>query len=212
MKKIIGRILIIAGLLCIIAAVSLVMHNIKENKEAGEASEKALQSVVAQIPSKVLEDRGDEPAVDVEGRTFIGIVRIPSLGLILPVQSEWSKENARVSVCRYKGSVSTNDLIIAGHNYKEHFGTLKNLSTGDEVIFTDMNGRDYYYLVTNLETLGSTALEEMESGDWDLTLFTCTVGGAARVTVRCEATGEVTESGEVPDIVKAVTESRHIRQ
>jgi sortase A len=25
----------------------------------------------------------------------------------------------------------------------------------------------------------------MESGDWDLTLFTCTTGGQSRITVRC---------------------------
>jgi sortase A len=26
---------------------------------------------------------------------------------------------------------------------------------------------------------------DMQSGDWDFTLFTCTKGGAQRVTVRC---------------------------
>ena len=36
-----------------------------------------------------------------------------------------------------------------------------------------------------METLMPTAVEEMESGDWDLTLFTCTVGGRTRVAVRC---------------------------
>ena len=28
-------------------------------------------------------------------------------------------------------------------------------------------------------------VEAMESGDWALTLFTCTIGGKTRVTVRC---------------------------
>ncbi len=36
------------------------------------------------------------------------------------------------------------------------------------------------------ETRTPAAMEEMESGDWDLTLFTCTIGGACRVTVRCQ--------------------------
>ena len=30
-----------------------------------------------------------------------------------------------------------------------------------------------------------TSVQEMTDGDWDLTLFTCTVGGKSRVTVRC---------------------------
>ena len=36
-----------------------------------------------------------------------------------------------------------------------------------------------------MEAIPATAPEEMESGDWDLTLFTCTVGGRTRDTIRC---------------------------
>jgi sortase A len=36
-----------------------------------------------------------------------------------------------------------------------------------------------------MEILSPFAVEEMTSGDWDMTLFTCTVGGQSRVTVRC---------------------------
>ena len=36
------------------------------------------------------------------------------------------------------------------------------------------------------ETLNPTDIEGMESGNWDLTLFTCTVGGQSRVTIRFE--------------------------
>ena len=50
------------------------------------------------------------------------------------------------------------------------------------------------YEVSLVEQLERTAIEEMESGDWDLTLFTCTVGGAARVTVRCQRTDDTAAS------------------
>ena len=33
--------------------------------------------------------------------------------------------------------------------------------------------------------MDSTAIEEMVTGDWDLTLFTCTLSGQTRFTVRC---------------------------
>ena len=49
-----------------------------------------------------------------------------------------------------------------------------------------MDGNVFRYEVVELETLMPTAIEEMTSGDWDLTLFTCTIGGGSRVTVRCE--------------------------
>jgi len=70
----------------------------------------------------------------------------------------------------------------------------------------------FYYEVSNIETLGAYDSEKMEAGQWDFTMFTCTVGGSNRVTVRCEATGEVTQEGSTPDILKAVEESKHIRK
>lgn len=111
---------------------------------------------------------------------------IPSLELDLPVISEWSYSRLKVAPCRYKGSAYLGDLIIAAHNYTSHFGMLKRLSEGDEITFTDMDGNTFRYEVVILETLEPTAMKEMESGGWDLTLFTCTVGGAYRMTVRCE--------------------------
>lgn len=48
-----------------------------------------------------------------------------------------------------------------------------------------MSGTAHRYTVMQVETLAPTAVEEMTGGDWDLTLFTCTYSGQARVTVRC---------------------------
>ncbi|MCD8119184.1 MAG: sortase [Lachnospiraceae bacterium] len=82
----------------------------------------------------------------------------------------------------------SDDLIICGHNYDRHFGKLKNLEPGDEITFTDVLGNVFSYEVSETVILKPTAVEEMadqESGDWDLTLFTCTLGGRTRVTVRC---------------------------
>lgn len=78
--------------------------------------------------------------------------------------------------------------MVAGHNYRSHFGKLANLSPGDPVTFTDMEGSAFSYIVMELETLPADAVEEMTSGDWDLTLFTCTLDGQSRITVRCVGT------------------------
>ena len=213
MKKIQGYIYIVIGVILIFTAAYIVKHNFDENAKAGASSDALLDGVIQQMPNKALpgDFSGPMPIVDVEGRSFIGTVQIPSLGLLLPIQDEWSNDNAKVSVCRYKGSAYDNDLIVCGHNYVEHFGTLNELEMGAEVVFTDMSGRSFYYVVTNIESLGSYDIEEMEAGDWDFTLFTCTVGGANRVTVRCEATGKVSETGAVPDVIEAAENSRHTR-
>ena len=110
---------------------------------------------------------------------------MPAIGIELPVQDSWSLSLLKSAPCRYKGSAYRGDLIICAHNYATHFGRLGNLLPGDEVIFIDMEGTAFRYAVAEKETLAGTAVEEMESGEWDLTLFTCTFGGQARTTVRC---------------------------
>ena len=126
------------------------------------------------------------PEQEVDGIPYIGVLEVPALALELPVVSQWSKANARVAPCRYKGSVYVNDMIICAHNYKSHFGRLSSLSVGDSVLFTDMEGNLYRYRIMAFEVMDGTDIEQMESGDWDLTLFTCTYGGKSRLTVRCE--------------------------
>jgi sortase A len=80
---------------------------------------------------------------------------------------------------------------VAAHNYDRHFGRLKKLVSGDTIIITDTFGSSYYYTVTGTEIIDTTGVAEMDAGDWDLTVFTCTIGGASRVTVRCAFTGRV---------------------
>ena len=56
----------------------------------------------------------------------------------------------------------------------------------DTVTFTDMDGNVTTYQVVGKDMLSPTAVEEMISGDFDLTLFTCTYGGGSRITIYCD--------------------------
>jgi sortase A len=76
-------------------------------------------------------------------------------------------------------------MVIAGHNYARHFSGLKNLPEGTEIQFVDVEGRIFRYWITDLEILKPNQTEALISGDWDLTLFTCTYGGGSRYTIRC---------------------------
>ena len=72
------------------------------------------------------------------------------------------------------------------HNYAAHFGRLKELSVGAPVNFMDMDGRLWQYRVVATEILSAEAVEEMTSGSYDLTLFTCASNRTHRVTIRCD--------------------------
>jgi sortase A len=127
------------------------------------------------------------PTVEVDGYDYIGTLEIPSLSLDLPVMSSWSYAGLNIAPGRYSGSAYMNDLVIAGHNYSSHFGSLKTLAVGDSVLFTDVDGNEFDYEVASVDRLEPTQVAEMKAGDYPLTLFTCTLNGAARVTVRCAA-------------------------
>lgn len=69
---------------------------------------------------------------------------------------------------------------------KKQLGNIDQLELGDAVLFTDMDGVTNGYEVVAVDILAPSAVEEMTSGAFDLTLFTCTYGGQNRVTVYCE--------------------------
>ena len=103
----------------------------------------------------------------------------------MPVLTDWSYAKLKKAPCLYYGSYYEKDFVIAAHNYKSHFGRLSTLKKGDVVIFTNVDGVARYYEVALLETLPKNATEEMITSGFDLSLYTCTLGGGSRVTVRC---------------------------
>lgn len=139
-----------------------------------------------EIPDYILNPNMEMPVKEKNGQSYIGVLEIPSLGLTLPVISEWNYARLKKAPCRYAGSAYTDDLVIAAHNYKTHFGTLKKLRQGDLVSFTDAAGNRFNYAVVLTETLMPNDVQEMKSGEFALSLFTCTVGGSYRITVRCD--------------------------
>ena len=184
-----GTILTTLGLLLIAAALALAAYNVLEERRAGEASADALAQM--ELPGIALDSRGlldpdmPMPTMELGDRLYVGKLSIPSLGLELPVLSEWSYEGLNVAPCRYEGSAYAGNLVICGHNYVTHFASLEDLSYGQEVRFTDTRGNVFRYEVASMETLEPTAVEDMVESDYELSLFTCNFSGMARVTVRC---------------------------
>ena len=185
------------GLLLLAAALFLSAYNEMESHEARNSAqqviaqmcqtlptETAAETEAPAIPEYLLDAEREMPVQTINGRDYIGVLTIPSLELELPVLSQWDYPALKVAPCRYSGSLYQDNLIICAHNYASHFGKLKNLRVGDTAIFTDMAENVVRFQLAAQETIQPEDLEAMEAGDWDLTLFTCTVGGQSRVTVR----------------------------
>ena len=70
---------------------------------------------------------------------------------------------------------------------------------GADIYFTNPEGLKIHYVAVNIQTIQPTSVEEMVEnapGDgtgqkwWDLTLFTCNLGGTTRCAVRCDRVRE----------------------
>lgn len=197
-----GTALILLGALLMVSAAGLTGYNFRQNRQAGETAARDLEILVREqerleapkiespVPSVPVEEYLPEPemempVLEVDGREYVGTVDLPSIYRMLPVLNSWDDEQLQIAPCRYRGSAYTGNLILVAHNYDSHFGNLKKLKSGDPVVFRDVEGNRFSYEVVSLETLNPEDTQKMVEGDWDLTLFTCTVGGKARVTVRC---------------------------
>lgn len=219
-----GKIMVISGILLILSAVLLCLHNYNESNKAFRNSQVALnelKDLIPEIPSenvstieKELEfeiksgnnvfeefdekyneeknistEKVEMPSVQLDGRYYCGYITLTSLGIELPVLNGWNYTNLNIAPCCYEGSPQTHDFIIAAHNYNSHFGQIHYLGEGDEIVFTDISGQKYRYTVMYTEYIdgyNTDQMSENKDSSWDLTLFTCTLNGQSRVTVRAK--------------------------
>lgn len=182
------------GALLLVGALALFGYNRLEAARAGEAADEALAGVLAAVSETSAGTDGYpdpyDPAmaeVVVDGVAYVGCLSIPDAGVELPVASTWSYELLSFAACRYSGSTKTDDLVIAAHNYAlKYLGVLVRAEPGTAVYFTDADGVRTAYEVVATEVLAPTAVDDMTSGAYDLTLFSCTYDSANRVAIRCD--------------------------
>lgn len=195
-----GYLLMIIGLLLIGAAFLLTMYNFYDDWRAGRVVDQVMDELSqlysvpeisneqnnSQIPDYFLDKNREMPTVVINGTKYSGTLNIPSLNLSLPIIHEWSYSNLKTAPCRYAGTAYKSGFVIAGHNYSRHFGTLTRLKEGVHLNFTDVEGNEIIYKVAEIQVLEPQKIKEMLSTEWDLSLFTCTMSGQTRFTVRCK--------------------------
>ena len=192
------------GKVCLLSALLLHLYNIYDNMNQDQNQKQILEQYTQetnhqqdtsfiQIPDYQLNPEMEMPEVSIPGLEeagCIGIIEIPSINIKLPVLSTWSYSLLKKAPCRYTGSIYLDNMVIAAHNSDAHFKKISNLQEGDIVTFTDAVGNVFTYTVAGIELLQPNEVDNMTNGQWPLTLFTCTYGGASRVTVRCKKNPE----------------------
>ena len=198
-RKTVSDILLVLGLVLVLSAAGLTVYNLHTQQKAGKSATEAMaelsdcvteyaaQQPEEAVPDYVLNPKIPMPTVSINGIDYIGYLSVPVLGLDLPVVSTTTDYYLRVAPCRFSGSAYTEDLVLGAHNYATHFGRLKELNYGDELTFTDIDGNLFRYVVESVETLQPHEAEYLKESEYPLSLYTCTIGGQTRLTIRCAA-------------------------
>lgn len=212
--KLFFRLAILAGAAMLLLAAGFLLQNQVTGYEAGERAQAILDEVWPGVQEKLgiadadggdmasMEDglpdadsteSGAPAAVPTDGcervldDEYAGVLEIPALSITLCVYDEWSYPLLRNSPCKYAGNAdgTPDRLVIVGHNYARHFGNLKTLSVGDSVLYMNMYGEVFQYVITDTEVINPRDYDSLNEGDWSIALVTCTVGGRQRVVVKC---------------------------
>lgn len=203
-RKILGTAFVVLGAVLILIALSAVIINLWQEEMSGLNADHAMEQLWEQMTVDPVPATPDTPAllpengstsdapefrpmpeIQVDGISYVGYLSIPALNLELPVISESTEQNLEIAPCRFFGTVYQKDFVIGGHRYRRHFRKLSTLGYGERLSFTDVEGNVYIYEVVECEVLEPNQAEYLCSGDWDLSLFTCTPGGMTRVVLRC---------------------------
>ena len=180
------RLLVAAGALLLLAGALLAGQNLLTERRAARQTADLLAAVETRIAAPA-----DLPAPEVTGDPWagyevIGVVGLPDLGLSLPVLADYTQDLLAVAPRRYTDDLALEpgQLVVAGHNYRTHFGRLGELAPGSRITWQNLDGVTYTYTVTEVTEIDAGDREALEQGDWDLTLFTCDVTRTRRILVR----------------------------
>lgn len=175
----------------VIAAAVLIFWQwgISSSQQKAAGYVRMIQTLIPEPQSAVLEERRDNTmsVLSVEGINFAGILEMPKYGSTLPVCADWG-EVAKYP-CRLSGSVYDRTLQIGGTSQKGQYDFYREISVGDPVFFTDVEGNRFSYEVTDIRYEKHADQTALQREDAALTLFIKNVYAFEYIVIFCHAMG-----------------------
>ena len=123
-----------------------------------------------------------------------GEINIPKIGLNHPIIYETTEQNLKIAPTKLSGPNlnEPGNVCIVGHNYNNNqfFSRLSELRKDDKVNLIDNKGKKMTYYVYDrfeVEETDFSCIAPNYSGEYELTLITCTVRKNNRLVVKCKA-------------------------
>ena len=187
-NDVIRKVLIIIGVCLLVAATVLLFAwqwNIHTSEQKAKEYVSVIRELIPEPQGAVPEERRDNTmsTLSIDGTDFVGILELPRYESALPVCAEWG-DPAKYP-CRFSGSVYDRTMQIGGTSQKGHYDFYRDISVGDSVFFTDMEGNRFSYSITNIRYEKNADQSILLREDASLTLFIKNVYAFEYIIIYC---------------------------
>lgn len=173
-KYIANRLCLLLGIcLLAVAAAALIswLLCVQSSKQTNISLVNTIRTLIPTPTSIALEERRDNTmsVFSIDGTNFAGILEIPKYGSELPVCADWG--NVSKYPCRLDGNIYDRTMQIGGTSQKGQYDFYRDISIGDSVLFTDMEGNRFSYEVTGIRYEKHADQDALQRENAALTLF-----------------------------------------
>jgi sortase A len=188
-SNLIQKMCALVGGLMLVSALTALLYwqwNINHSQKQASIYVETLHNLMPQPQNAVPEERRDNTmsVLSVDGVDFVGIVELPRYGSVLPVYGNWGRTSQYP--CRFGGSIYDGSLQIGATTQKGQYSFYREISVGDTVIFTDVEGNRYIFQVAAMryeKHIDQVALQRQEAA---LTLFVKNIYSFEYLIIFCE--------------------------
>lgn len=186
---IVWKICVIAGICLIVVAMAwfvIWQWSIDSSEKQADYYVDTIRTLIPDPQGAVLEERRDNnmSTLSIDEIDFVGIIEMPRYESVLPVCADW--RDISNYPCRFSGSVYDRTMQVGGTSQAGQYDFYRDISVGDSVFFTDMEGNRFEYAVTDIKYENNADQTTLNRNDAALTLFIKNVYALEYIIISCD--------------------------
>lgn len=189
-KRSIVRIICVLTGICMLVAAGLTLvlwqRSIRISEQRATDYVHMLRMLMPESQGSIPEERREKamPVLSLDGTDFIGILEMPLYESALPVCADWGQVSKYP--CRFGGNIYDGTLQIGSTSQRGQYDFYREISVGDLLYFTDMEGNRYAFAVTDLRYVKHANQAALQHKEAALTLFIKNVYSFEYIIISCD--------------------------